>query len=564
MMNTWRLGLILVAAAMLSACGGGGSSASSGTSGTALAGQFTLTVNTTGLASGESYEIQDSAQTLNVSQSMTVSQNGADTFSTLLYTTDNLQAVKVTVTISQQPSDGAQCVIQPTSNGPYAGDGPPVTNNSDLNVNCGKYPAVKPVAYAQIGTFPGASSAQVIASPKVVPVFFTGSTNVSTYETFLDQLVVSNYWAALSEYGVGKGTVESAINAATTWPATVDDAQVQNLITTNAAWGAPVDSSTVLVIFLPAGTSYMPNSGNGESSSCISTGTAPMNAECAEHDQVTVNGVPVQYVVVPPDSENGGAPGQFAVVAQYLVGAVTNPGGGGPNIGSGAGYTEFSPNPDWYIGRDDEEAVEIGHACPAFAPPESDITLPSGFPGLYMLWSNTAAASDTTYTYCGRKPYGVVADWANASAAQEVTATRFGHTFTDEALVIPPGGSASITLTAWMLSSSSGGNSEPYFDFEGNVNSEWLYLHGTAAPEDCLPGDATGDCVDAPSFMITPVVSANDQSTSSCNQGCDFPETANGDTFKLTVTMPATGTPGIWVAYFGDQPIAVTNANTWN
>lgn len=554
-MTLWKFGLIGILVAMLSACGGGsgGSSASGGGSGGALAGQFTLTVNTTGLASGESYQIQDSAPTLNVSQSLTVSQNGAASFSTPLYTTDNLQAVKVTVTISQQPSDGAQCVIQPTSNGPYAGDGPPVTNNRDLNVNCGKYPAVKPVAYAQIGTFPGGSTAQVIASPQVLPVFFTNSTNVGTYQTFLDQLVVSNYWASLSEYGVGKGAVESAVNAATSWPSTVTDSQVRSLITTNNAWGASLTSNTVLVLFMPAGTTYVPSTANGESGSAT-----------GEHGQITVNGVTFQFVVIPADNQNGGAPEQFRSIGWYLVGAVTNPGGGGPNIASGKGYTEFGPNPDWYVAQNTytdlpvEDAVEVGDACGFVnAPSESDITLPSG-QDLTMLWSNTAAASDTTDTYCGRKPYGVVADWAGSSAAQEVTATRFGHTFTDQALVIPPGGSASLTLTAWSLSPTIASNSNlPYFNLNTNMNDEWFYVSGSAAPVPCMSGDG-GACADMPSFTLTPVQSVNDQTSGNC---CS--ETANGDTFKLTVNMPSTSTPGLWVMYIGDQPIAVTNASTW-
>lgn len=557
-MRALNVMVVGVLAGLLSACGGGGSGGSGGAGGPSMTGQFKLTVNTTGLASGESFIIQDSASAISVSDSMTVSQNGAASFPSTLYTEDNLQAVSVSVTITQQPADGAQCVIQPTSNGAYQGDGPPVTSNGELNVSCGKYPAVTPVAYSQEGAFPGVTSAQVIASPKVVPIFFSNSSNVGTYQTFLQQLVASEYWSALKEYGISASTMETAVNSTTSWPASVNDSQVQGLITSNNAWGAPVDSSTVLVLFMPAGSSYVPTPSSGE-----------YGKATAEHGQVTLGSTAVQYVLVPADNQAGGAPEQFGVLAEYLIGAVTNPGGGGPNIGNSAGYVEASSNPDWSFGSDSllgypwyspyaqlEASREIGSACSSNAPTESDITLPSGYNGaLPGIWSNKAAAADTSYTYCGRQPYGVVAQYPVGST---VTATRFGHTFTDTALVIPAGGSATVTLTAWSTSDKiASNNNAPYFPLANNANKDWVYISGTAAPQDCEPGDS-GVCANMPTWTLTPVTSANGQTAANC---CS--QTANGDTFTLQVTMPSTAEPGLWVMYIGDQPIAVANAATW-
>lgn len=563
-MRSANVMVVGVLAGLLSACGGGGGGGTGGAGGASgsgnpsFTGSFKLTVNTTGLAAGESYVIQDSASAISVSDTMTVAQNGAASFASTLYTEDNQQAVAVSVSITQQPADGSECVIQPTSNGPYQGDGPPVTSNGDLNVSCGKYPAVTPVAYPQIAPLPGGSSAEVIASPQVIPIFFTNSTNVTTYQTFLQQLLASQYWGALKEYGVSAGTLETAVNASTTWPASVTDAQVRSAITSNNAWGASLNSSTVLVLFLPAGTSYVPDPANGEAGSAV-----------AEHGQISVNSVSVQFVVAPADDESGGAPQGFGVIAKYLVNAVTNPGGGGPNIGTSAGYVEATASPDWWSGYgsilgypwyghyiDLVESRELASACSSTAPAESDITLPSGFTaGLPGIWSNKAAAADSAYTYCGRAPYGVVAQYPTGSTA---TATRFGHTFADTALIIPAGGSASISLTAWSASQTvASNNNEPYFPLAVNPNKDWVYISGTAAPVDCQAGDS-GVCANMPSFTLTPVQSANGQTASNC---CS--ETANGDTFTVQITMPATAEPGLWVMYVGDQPIAVANAATW-
>jgi hypothetical protein len=557
-MRSANVMVVGVLAGLLSACGGGGSGGSGGGGGPSLTGSFKLTVNTTGLATGESYVIQDSASAINVSDSMTVSQDGAASFPSTLYTDDNLQGVSVSVTITQQPADGALCVIQPTGNGAYQGDGPPVTSNGDLNVSCSKYPAVTPVAYPQVTGFPGVTSAQVIASPQVVPIFFTNSTNVPTYQTFLQQLLASQYWGALKEYGVNAGALETAVNASTSWPATVNDAQVRSAITSNNAWGASLNSSTVLVLFLPAGTSYVPDPANGEPA-----------AATGEHGQISVGGVAVQFVVAPADNEAGGAPQQFGAITKYLVNAITNPGGGGPNIGGSAGYVEATASPDWWSGYgailgyqwyspyiDLADSRELASACSANAATESDITLPAGYSGgLPGIWSNKAAAGDTSYTYCGRQPYGVVAQYP---AGSTVTATRFGHTFTDTALIVPAGGSASVTLTAWSTSAKiASNNNEPYFPLAVNANKDWVYLSGSAAPVDCEPGDS-GVCASMPSFTLTPVQSANGQTVANC---CS--QTANGDTFTLQVTMPATAEPGLWVMYVGDQPIAVANSATW-
>lgn len=561
-MNFSKSVLIVVLAGVLSACGGGGSAGGSG-----LSGLFTLTVNTTGLPAGQSYTIQDAAPQMNLRQTMTISQNGALPFSDQLYTQSGLQPVSVDVSITQQPTDGTQCVIQQYYGAIYNGGGPPHTNNGDLNVSCGKYPAVKPVVDEQIGAFPGVAVPRVIGAPQIVPVFFTGSTNVSAYQGFLKQLVVSKYWSTLSEYGISRGTMETAINAATNWPAGVMDSQVRSIISNNNAWGAPLDANTVLVLFLPGGTTYMPTTFEGEATSAT-----------GEHGQITVNGVSVQFVVVPADNGNGGAPEQFGVLTKYLVDAVSNPGGGGPNISGSTGYVEATLNPDWWVGygalfgysyyqnfSDVEEVRELGSACNALAPPESDITLPSTYLyGLPEIYSDRAAAGDSGYNYCGREPYGVAADWSSSADARTVKAVRFGQTFTDEALVISPGSSTSLMLTAWSLSPTIvSNNGAPTFDVPGNINGEWVYLTGNAVPQTCTPADTSGVCADVPAFTIIPVISANAQSAASCNNSCDFPQTTNGDTFKLTVTMPAVASSGLWVMYIGDQPIAVSNAATW-
>jgi len=556
--------LVLIGLSLaLSGCGGGGGPSSSNSRGSGLPNipqsSANVSLSVSGLSSGASVTVQATDSLSSTSEVATANANGTISFSNAFQTNTPLGATaRLTFSVATQPSNGEQCVVSPLYSNASQTNGAWAFSPNVIDVSCST--PVKPNAYPTIGTFSAKVSAKVIASPVAVPVFLSGSANENANLTFLQQLVVSQYWGALSEYGVGNGTVSNALYP--TAPSSlssgsVSDVQIRNAIISANAWNATLNSNTVLVVFMPSGVTYAPNPAEGE----------PAYAD-GDHGQISVNGVNIQFVAI--FTLTGST--EVQQIAQYLVDAVTNPGGGGPNMASSTGFVEMSPNPDSfvstvynnpYLGYADinhlgQEFIELGNACDAAAPAESDLTLPSGS-YLFAIWSNSTASSDYAagnYGYC-RPPFGEMVDYSTSSDAGYVSATRFGQVFTDQALIIPPGSSTSVTVTAWGSSSANGSTQA----WTLTVSPEVFYTSGTAVPVDCSPGTfdyqpglVSSACSGAPSITVSPNGS---QSVS------------NGNTFKVTITMPSTAEPGLWSILLSgtdggtEQPILVTNATTW-
>ncbi|MHB1539707.1 MAG: hypothetical protein ACYCYH_00155 [Steroidobacteraceae bacterium] len=563
--------------------GASGSTGSTGTAGISWTGnkgqvlgngqnEYQLALKVQGLNTGQSFVIAVNATGgETISLSGTVTANGTYSVPGVFYLdtlpATNSSGISVSTPVTTQPADGTQCqvIAQLGTNSPDQILVDPTAGSTlTLPVLCSTYPAVTPVANEQLVPFPGVT-AKVIAAPQVAPVFFSGSTDTNDYEVFLQQIVTSQYWSALQEYGVGNGTTDTAVVADTTWPSAVTESAIEKTIVSNDAWGAPITSSTVLVLFLPQGTLYEPSSAD-QSVACL----LPSTNNCSIRGQVTIGGTPVQFIAMQPDTQNNGDL-QYPMLLQHLIDAVTNPGGGAGNVAGDEGYVEASKNPDWYVGINTylpQNQLEVGNACLATAPVESDLTLtgdPStgNFTNLDLPYSNKAAAANTTYNYCAQAPYGLVANWSTTPAAQSVTATRFGHPVSDEALVLAPGQSTTVKMTAWQASPTldiaSGG--QPFFPLHVNTNATWFYITGTNAPVLCQNDKPEQICADAPSFSLKAISTVTPVTQ---NGGSFYSTTAvNGNTYNLTVTASATAEPGMWVMYIGQQPIAVTNASTW-
>ncbi len=135
----------------------------------------------------------------------------------------------------------------------------------------------------------------VIASPKIVPIFFHGDDAMQAQvEMFLSALAASPYWATTtSEYGVGAMTILPSIVSSDT-PPTTDDA-LKTWIATNAGttagWPAP-DANTVYTVFLPTGASLSTPFGN----SCTAFG--------GYHDEGTQNTTKTIYALLPRCTSN--------------------------------------------------------------------------------------------------------------------------------------------------------------------------------------------------------------------------------------------------------------------
>jgi len=96
---------------------------------------------------------------------------------------------------------------------------------------------------------------QVLAAPRVVPVFFANDPDRATIEDFLAQLAPSSYWTAVSgEYGIGAPTIAPSVIATET-PPTTDNA-LATLISAHAGGtgGWPANTpNTIYTVFLPPG-----------------------------------------------------------------------------------------------------------------------------------------------------------------------------------------------------------------------------------------------------------------------------------------------------------------------
>lgn len=112
------------------------------------------------------------------------------------------------------------------------------------------------------------AASTVLASPKVVPVFFPQDALQSTLVTFLQNYQAkSAAWGMLSEYGIGRGTTAAPVTLPTTLPATFAEADVQALLAARIGDGTlpRPDANTIYALYFPSTVSLL----QGGSTSCI-------------------------------------------------------------------------------------------------------------------------------------------------------------------------------------------------------------------------------------------------------------------------------------------------------
>jgi hypothetical protein len=125
--------------------------------------------------------------------------------------------------------------------------------DTSVPVEAGPFAPASHPAAPQVESYGGS----VMASPKIVPIFFTGDDSMQKQiEQFLAQLPGSGYWsAATGEYGVGQPTIAPTIISSDTPPIT-DDALQTWLVSmtdgTHKEWPTP-DANTLYAVFLPDG-----------------------------------------------------------------------------------------------------------------------------------------------------------------------------------------------------------------------------------------------------------------------------------------------------------------------
>ena len=569
--------LAALAAVSLAACGGGGGGSTTASSpgggstppsaalaactdpnyDTSTYSGIAPCVTVTGLTSGQSVTVSDGSATL------TETANGTYTFPGLANGSEQGVAVNPTVTFSvTATTGGATCSL--AGGGATAGQAPSATAYAPSAL-CAKYPAVSP-GLPKITTMPGASgTAQVIASPTIVPVYIsTGSLatgNESNDATFLSQLVSSQEWGLLSQYGVGAATVDAAVTVNPgSWSQyhTVTAADLSTIAQGVAAQGVTLTPSSVLVIYLPPTVTVSPTVSGGTGY----TGTVASGSTAVPFALVTDDNVnDVAYV---PNSS------VYWEAEAGIVNDVTNAGGNG--------YAWMSSNPDLWLGtsvtqqstsfENDATNIGVGTVCMSVdgAGPLQATDISTG--DIFPIWSQQDAnagrnpcqpnadyydntqpnpivtLSDSNTPFVGVVPQGTTT----------VTGALGGVSRTDQAIVVAPGKSvtvqAQVFTTAAVQDMAASVNVVSYISGVDTGNCSYQTVGGVQP--------IAGLCT--PLVSVSAVKNVTRPSASGVN---------NGDTIEFTVTASSTPFKGMYVltVELGSEsvatPIAVTNGTTW-
>ena len=573
--RTLSIFLAALATVSLAACGGGGGGGTTASSpgGGATAPNAKLAsctdpnydtstyagiapcMTVTGLASGQSVTVSDGQSTL------TESSNGTYTFPGLVNGTESGAAVNPTVTFSvTATTGGATCSL--SGGGATAGQAASATAY-DPSVLCSKYPAVSP-ATPKITTMPGVSgTAQVIASPTIIPIYIsTGSMatgNESNDAAFLSELVNSQEWGLLAQYGVGTATVDAAVTVNPgPWRQYhgVTPSDLSAMAQDIRSQGVTLTTSTVLVVYLPPTIAVNPAGTYGTGY----TGT------------VAVGSVDVPFALVTDNSSNGQYIAADSVYWMAEAGIVND----ATNVG-GQGYAWMSSNSDLWLGASvtqqdtsfENDATNIGVGTVCMSADGGIMHAPDISTGdIVSMWSQADATagrnpcqpnadsfdstqSNPTVTLSdSNTPFvGVVAQGTTA-----VTGTLAGVSRTDQAIVVAPG--KSVTVQAQVFTTAA------VQDMAASVNVV-SYISGIDTGG-CSFGSPGGvqpwACSSAPLVSVSAVKNVTRPTASGVN---------NGDTIEFTVTASSTAFKGMYVlaVQLGNEsvatPIAVTNGTTW-
>jgi hypothetical protein len=266
----------------------------------------------------------------------------------------------------------------PPGSGQDAGAGPVSDGGAQSAAPSSTYPAFAP-DWGQIVD----NGESVLTNAFVVPITWDSDPSQATFDDFVDGIGKTAYWSATTaEYGVGPAMSGAAdhVHISTAAPPSMQDADVQALVTTNAgmAWPAPTDQ-IVYAFFLPPGTSLQ-----------MMGADACSQGIGGYHDQVTVGSIAVSYAVVPsctfPGRTNSATQQSTMSMSHELIEAATDP---RPHLSS-PGYVGFDSDHfsfDWF----QEFQSEVGDACELFRSSFFLNAEPSFSYWVQRTWSNKSA-----------------------------------------------------------------------------------------------------------------------------------------------------------------------------
>jgi hypothetical protein len=266
---------------------------------------------------------------------------------------------------SSSSSSSSGVVMPPMDAGPMLDSGMPSTT----------YPAFT-IDPPQVFYYSG----PVLASPKLVPVFFADydKTQAMSLADFETKLPGATFWTALAEYGVNAGTTLPTIALTEMSPGTIDDAAIGTWLAgklngNDPAW-PPADDNTVYILHYPSSNTITLQG----STSCQSFGGYHNSTSL----DVTHGYQNVAYAVI-PDCGQGGIDGLTTAISHEIAEAATDPYVGGMQF---AYYQADNNHAEWMrIGG----GGEVGDMCAGFN--SSFATFPDLPYGIQRIWGNKAA-----------------------------------------------------------------------------------------------------------------------------------------------------------------------------
>ncbi len=189
-------------------------------------------------------------------------------------------------------------------------DGGTTPSDMATTINTGSFPTTLPQVLPTQGA---------ISQPHIVPIFFPNNTLRTQLTSYVQNYVArSASYAVMAEYGVTSTTVGTAVQLATSPPASVTDDDIQALIAARVGDGTfPVaNGRTIYVLFYPQGTTINRPSGK----SCVDFG--------AYHGWTKVGGQDAPYAVIPQcssTSQPGTLPALTVATSHEITEAVTDP-----------------------------------------------------------------------------------------------------------------------------------------------------------------------------------------------------------------------------------------------
>lgn len=211
----------------------------------------------------------------------------------------------------------------------------------------------------------------ILATPRVIPVFWSGDTLRTELTTFVQSYMTrSSSWQVLKEYGIGFGTVATALVMTQAPAATTSDADIRTLLASLIQAGTlpRPDASTVYLMFFPSGVSITQGSGT----SCTDF--------AGYHSDTTLSdGTHAPYAVIPRCQRSTLASLTFAT-SHELAEAATD-----PQLSS---YNDLNdPYALWFIPFNGPEVGDLCENITDAAYTESGVGVVS------RLWSNVASAA---------------------------------------------------------------------------------------------------------------------------------------------------------------------------